>query len=127
VLRLATAGGTALLTGDVEARGERAMIAALGPRLRADVLLVPHHGSKTSSTPGFLEAVAPTQAVVSVGYRNRFRHPNPGVWARYLARGIVPRRTDREGALRVVLPEAGWPRVEALERGAHYWRDGATR
>jgi competence protein ComEC len=52
------------------------------------VLLVPHHGSKTSSTPEFLDAVKPQIAIVQAGYRNRFQHPVPEVMQRYSERGV---------------------------------------
>jgi competence protein ComEC len=78
-----------LLTGDIEAAQEAALVQRLGGALASDVLVVPHHGSKTSSTPAFLDAVAPSWAVVQAGYRNRFGHPAPAVVARYAARGIV--------------------------------------
>ena len=108
-----------LLTGDIEARGEAAMLARGAPALRADVLLVPHHGSRTSSSAAFLDAVAPCLALVSAGYRNQFGHPHHAVLARYAARGIEVRRTDHDGALRVVLPADGTRRIEV--RG-HAWK-----
>jgi competence protein ComEC len=83
-----------LLTGDIEREQEAALVAAAGEgaapqdALAAEVLIVPHHGSKTSSSEAFLDAVAPRVAVVQAGYRNRFGHPAPPVRARYDARGI---------------------------------------
>ena len=79
VLRVA-AGGTGaslLLTGDIEAAQEAALVARRGRSLPASVLLVPHHGSRTSSTRCLLEAVAPGTAVVQAAYRSRFGHPAP--------------------------------------------------
>ena len=103
VLRVADAdGASALLTGDVEAAGEARMIvhARDGPAatLRSDVLVVPHHGSHTSSTDAFLDAVNPAVAVIQVGYRSRYGHPAPIVVARYRAHGIALVRTDHCGA-----------------------------
>lgn len=123
VLRVATRGASALLTGDIEARGEGELLARDAALLRADVLLVPHHGSKTSSTPVFIDAVAPKTGLLSVGYRNRFRHPNEAVVARYGERGIALRRTDREGALHVVLPaEAATPiAITGQQAACRYW------
>jgi competence protein ComEC len=90
VLRVSNADGSrsALLTGDIEREQEAALIASTGEALHSDVLIVPHHGSKTSSTPAFLDTVKPTIAVFQAGYRNRFGHPAPLVMARYVARGI---------------------------------------
>lgn len=125
VVRVSTAGASMLLTGDAEARSESEMIARGASLLRSDVVLVPHHGSKTSSTERFLDAVAPTLAVNSLGYRNRFGHPHEAVMARYRMRRIPVRRTDFEGALRVVLPADAPPRVESIAPDPRYWSDRA--
>ncbi len=94
-------GATAvLLTGDIEARAEERLLLA-PDRLPAAVLKVPHHGSRTSSTPRFVDAVAPRLAVISVGADNRYRLPSPEVEARYRARGTCVLRTDRCGAIAV--------------------------
>jgi competence protein ComEC len=87
VLRVSTRRQAALLVGDIEAEQEASLLQR-GAALKADVLLVPHHGSKTSSSERFLDAVAPRIALVQSGYRNRFGHPAPSVVARYDARGI---------------------------------------
>ncbi len=100
VLRIVAAGPqapVALLAGDIETGQEQALLAR-GLPLKADVLLVPHHGSKTSSTGAFLDAVAPRTALVQAGYRNRFGHPAPEVLARYQARGIAVVESARCGA-----------------------------
>ena len=88
VLRISTPHQSALLTGDIEAAQESLLVAADAAALRADVLLVPHHGSKTSSSAPFLDAVSPRFALVQAGYRNRFGHPAPAVLARYATRGV---------------------------------------
>ncbi|WP_310389826.1 DNA internalization-related competence protein ComEC/Rec2 [Roseateles sp.] len=90
VLRVTSAAGrSALLTGDLEAPQEADLVQRSNAgALRSAVLLVPHHGSKTSSTDAFLVAVAPRWAFVQAGYRNRFGHPAPAVLARYQAQGI---------------------------------------
>ncbi len=87
VLRISNGKQTVLLTGDLEAAQELRLVEQ-GASLRADVLLVPHHGSKTSSTPEFLNAVQPRIALVQAGYRNRFSHPIPEIMQRYSERGI---------------------------------------
>jgi competence protein ComEC len=81
VLRVSTAQTAALLAGDIEAAQEKSLVDSAQP-LRADWLLVPHHGSATSSTQVFLEAVQPRVALVQAGYRNRFGHPRPDVLQR---------------------------------------------
>jgi competence protein ComEC len=124
VLKVSTASAAALLAGDVEARAENEMLARDASALRADVLVVPHHGSKTSSTGAFIAAVAPRYAIFSVGYRNRFNHPNPAVVARYVAMGAQLRRTDCEGALHISLPGRGQPiNIRAYAENTRYWSD----
>ena len=89
VLRIGNGQQTALLVGDIESAQEARLVSEQPTRLKADVLLVPHHGSKTSSSAEFLDAVAPQWAVVQSGYRNRFGHPAPPVMARYRERVIT--------------------------------------
>ncbi|MGH8781133.1 DNA internalization-related competence protein ComEC/Rec2 [Paraburkholderia sp.] len=91
----------ALLAADIEAPVERTLRGRDPAALRAQVLLVPHHGSHTSSTEPFLDSVGPLIAVFQVGYRNRFHHPHPGVFARYEARHIELARSDDDGAVTV--------------------------
>ena len=91
----------ALLTADIEAPTERVLLARDRGALRAQVLVVPHHGSKTSSTEPFLDSIEPLIALFQVGYRNRFHHPNAGVFERYSARHIELARSDSDGAVRV--------------------------
>jgi competence protein ComEC len=96
VLRTRAEGRTLLLTGDVEAPAERDLLAS-GEELRADVLKVPHHGSRTSTTPEFLARIAPRVGLVGVGRRNRFGHPSPEVLRRFADAGVRVFRTDRDG------------------------------
>jgi competence protein ComEC len=100
VMRVQTGDNAILLTGDLERDGEAVLLAS-GATLAAQVLKVPHHGSRQSSTDAFLRAVRPSAALVSVGHRNPFRHPHPEVLTRYHAAGIRVWRTDRNGALSV--------------------------
>ena len=88
VLRIHAQGQTVLLTADIEALQEQALVQRMGDALRADVLLVPHHGSKTSSTEGFIDTVQPRWALFQHGYRNRYGHPAAVVVDRYKQRGI---------------------------------------
>jgi competence protein ComEC len=88
VLRIGNGRATALLAGDIERLQEAALLSRTPEALRADLLLVPHHGSKTSSGEAFVDAVSPRVALVQAGYRNRFGHPAPEVMARYAQRGV---------------------------------------
>jgi competence protein ComEC len=99
VLRIGNGVRTALLAGDIE-KAQEARLVAEDAALRADWLLVPHHGSKTSSTTAFLDAVAPHTAMVQAGYRNRFGHPAPEVLARYAERDVEVITSAQCGAAR---------------------------
>ena len=89
-----------LLTGDLESPMERLLLAE-GRPLHADVLKVGHHGSKTSTSPDFLEAVSPSIAVISAGFENSFGHPHPTVVARLAERHLAILRTDQDGLVTV--------------------------
>jgi competence protein ComEC len=91
---------TLLLPGDIEQEAEERLLEQ-GADLEAQVLKVPHHGGKTSSSEPFLARVRPSIAVVSAGYRNRFRHPHQETLDRYRTNGIQLYRTDRDGAVTV--------------------------
>jgi competence protein ComEC len=101
VLRLTDGRVHFLLTGDIERAAEKALVEENAP-LAADLLKVPHHGSKTSSTEDFLAAVAPREAVASVGAANPFGHPAASVVERYEQAGVPLLRTDRDGAITAV-------------------------
>jgi len=124
VLRISAPAATVLLTGDLEAGQERALVERFGAEeLRADLLLVPHHGSNTSSSATFLRAVAARHAIVQNGYRNRFRHPADRVLARYRDAGIEIFRSDRDGAITIDYAPGSAPRI-ARSRidDRRYWR-----
>jgi competence protein ComEC len=122
VLRIQSAGAlsqTALLVGDIERPQEEALLTAQAP-IRADLLLVPHHGSKTSSSADFLASVQPRMAWVQSGYRNRYGHPAPAVMQRYQERGILVHDSPHCGAMtwRTDRPAQT---VCARSEERHYW------
>jgi competence protein ComEC len=101
VIKIIGKGGSALLTGDIESLSEFALVARDPQALKSDVLLIPHHGSLTSSTERFLDAVQPKSAFINAGYRNRFGHPREAVLARYSQRSAIVHRTDWHGAITI--------------------------
>jgi competence protein ComEC len=111
-------GHRLLLTGDLEAGQEQRLVREQPEALRSRVLLVPHHGSKTSSSSDFIDAVAPQTAVVQAGFANRFGHPAPEVERRYAERGIAFVRSDRCGAWQWTSGES--PACQR-EVGRRYW------
>ena len=128
VLRVSSPAGSALLTGDIEARTEADLIRRNAAALQANLLVVPHHGSRTSSTPAFIAVVAPEVAVFTPGYRNRFGHPRPEIVARYADAGIRTYRTDYDGALTFAF-ETGAMLGARRERDVdhRYWHDAPRR
>ena len=120
VLRISTAGGSMLLTGDIERPVEEQFVHA-GKLAATDVVLVPHHGSRSSSSPQFIAALEPRWAIVPAGYRNRFGHPAAEVLERYRAAGAELLRTDLAGAVSVQL-NANEVQVGAeRRRRGRYW------
>jgi competence protein ComEC len=129
VIRIETGGGRRiLLTGDIEAVAEQGLLRNSPGRLSAEVLVVPHHGSRTSSSSPFVEAVHPRYALFPTGYRNRYRFPRETVIDRYRDVGSLLFDTAAHGAITVRLGSAGrLPEVEAyrcVER--RYWRATAV-
>ena len=107
VLRLSHGDVDILLTGDVETTAEDMLLSTRKP-LDSEILKVPHHGSGTSSSPRFLEAVSPDVAVASLGHLNRFDFPAPEVVERYERRGVEFLRTDTAGAVSITSDGRGY-------------------
>jgi competence protein ComEC len=124
VLEVDGTGGRLLLPGDISSRMEPAVAAAMGPA-RPTVLVVPHHGSRYSSDPAFIAALAPRVALVSAGWHNRFGHPHPLVVRRYADAGVPLLNTAVRSAIEVDMPPTGPPAVAVTWRQRHprYWRE----
>lgn len=102
VLRVRTAGGALLLTGDIEAVAERAILVRHGAEaLAAEVVVSAHHGSRSSSSVAFVEATRATEVIHAAGYRNAFGHPHALVRERWAGAGARNWRTDLQGAVEV--------------------------
>lgn len=123
VLKVSGPQGALLLTGDIERQQEAELLATSRDALKADVLLVPHHGSRTSSTADFLDAVAPAAALVQAGYRNRFGHPVAEVMDRLKARGVRVETSADCGAWQW----AGAEGVCERRRAPRYWWRGVSQ
>lgn len=124
VLKVTAFGGRVLLTGDVERRAEAAIVRRNGARLRAEVLVVPHHGSRSSSSTPFLDAVRPAIALLPVGYRNRYRFPHAQVVQRLSERGVLTFDTATHGAITLDIDGEHGIHAPRLERVASHriWR-----
>jgi competence protein ComEC len=126
VLRLSYGRHAFLLTGDIEKSAEFRLLAANAP-IRADVLKVAHHGSRTSTTEDFLEAARPAVALISAGPANPYRHPHPDVLSRLSRRHIMTLRTDLHGlstvfsdGVRLTTSYEAHPRMTGWLRAADY-------
>ena len=122
VLRVESRYGRVLLPGDIAAKAERELLWRAGEQLRSGILVVPHHGSKSSSTEAFLDTVQPDVALLPVGYRNRYGHPHPAVAARYRERGIALEDSATAGAITVELGNQGLPLRRYRETQRRYWQ-----
>jgi len=123
VLRIGLGNQAVLLTGDIQRVAEAALLRR-PEAIRAQVLKVPHHGSRSSSGDAFVTAVRPEAALISVGYLNRFHHPHAEVVERYQKSGARLLRTDLDGAISVELTSDGmraWPRHSSLRLAHHSW------
>ena len=126
VLKVQGTGGSLLLTGDIESVAESDLVREQPEVLRADVVLLPHHGSDSSSTPTFVAAAGSSISLVSAGFSNRWGLPSPEVVERWSRQGAEVISTADMGAIRVVFPESGRPFVshrERLDRRRYWQRD----
>jgi competence protein ComEC len=122
VLKVSASGHSLLLTGDIEALQERQLVREQSAdSLRATVMLMPHHGSQSSSSELFLDVVKPQAAIAQAGYLNRFQHPRPQVLDRYHDRGAQVWRTDLQGAVRVYFSPSGWKIESQRQLEPRYW------
>lgn len=121
VLLITGASGSALLTGDIERRSEYRLTRHSREHIDVDVLQVPHHGSRSSSTEPFLKAVSPQWALLSRGADNRFGHPHPKVVARYRAHGITVLDTAIQGQIDMISRKTGWTIETFLARSKRFY------
>ncbi|KQT43741.1 MULTISPECIES: DNA internalization-related competence protein ComEC/Rec2 [unclassified Methylophilus] len=122
VLQVQSPHGSLLLTGDIEKEAERRLLASEPDQLATTVMTMPHHGSKTSSTIGFVNATKPAIAIATVGYLNRFGHPKPEVISRYQAIETTVLRSDNDGAILIDFLSGEAPVVKRWRQiEPHYW------
>lgn len=124
VLRIRTGEQQVLLGGDMEKQTEQRMLEQHPDKLKTTLLVVPHHGSKTSSGEAFVNATRPEYAIFTVGYRNRFGHPRPEIWQRYADIGAKLLRTDETGAILVNVDAQSIHLETWRQKHARYWQTG---
>ncbi len=121
VLKVSSGTGAVLLTGDIEQEAEQSLINNYEKHLDADILLVPHHGSKTSSTKHFISAVSPKYAFISAGYRNRFGFPKKDIINRYDAHGVKTFVSNETGELTAKFRDEGLQIDEFRTKNRRFW------
>jgi competence protein ComEC len=121
VLKISSSYGTILLTGDIEKGAEHHLVGRYPIDLKADILVVPHHGSKTSSTNHFIKTVQPAIALFSAGYRSRYGHPKKEIVQRYSRHHIMTLNTAQTGAIQFQLSDEGISGILAREKMRRYW------
>jgi len=119
VLKITTGKSAILLTGDIEAIQERNL---LNQEIKANILVAPHHGSKTSSSLAFVNAVRPDYVLFSVGYKNQFKHPRPEIIQRYQMVNSKILETQNSGMISFqITPESISEPQRYRENNRHYW------
>ena len=121
VLKVSSMGLSVLISGDIETPAEHRILDAHMGKLRATVLVAPHHGSRTSSTPDFIDAVAPDYVLCAAGYRNRFGFPKEDIIELYRARGARIMTTAHEGAIRFEKRGDGYAIVSHRQENSRFW------
>jgi competence protein ComEC len=123
VLQIQAQQGALLLTGDIEATAESWLVETYGGQLKANVLISPHHGSKTSSSPVFLRAVQPDLVLIPAGYGNQFGFPHPIVVSRYQDLNAQWLNTADSGAIDIQEKDNAWIVQSWRGMAAKYWND----
>jgi competence protein ComEC len=125
VLKVSTPAASVLLPGDIERTAELLLVTTFADSLASELLIAPHHGSKSSSSYPFLKTVKPQTIIVSAGYNNRFGHPSQAITQRYAILGIDYFISHAEGMLSVVYPPLGSEPIAPLsyrKSNPRYWR-----
>ena len=122
VLKIQSEQGTVLLPSDIEAAAESWLVETYGNKLKADVLIAPHHGSKTSSTLKFLQAVQPEYILIPAGYRNQFGHPHQEVLQRYQRINAHWKNTADSGAITLSVKDGLWVVQSLRDTDGKYWQ-----
>ncbi|MGP1722079.1 DNA internalization-related competence protein ComEC/Rec2 [Shewanella frigidimarina] len=120
VVKLFDGQSTVLLTGDIEAPREQALL-AVNADIQADILFVPHHGSRTSSTPAFIDSVNPQLAIFTAGFSNQYGFPKPDIMARYQQQGSKMLQTGHVGQISINFTTEGYKVTTYRQQIAPFW------
>jgi competence protein ComEC len=123
VLKIQSKQGSVLLVSDIEISAESWLVETYGHELKSDILLAPHHGSKTSSSLSFLQAVQPKYILISAGYKNQFGHPHAISLQRYEQMDALWWNTADKGALMLSEKENNWNIQSWRDDNGKYWNN----
>ncbi len=135
VVKVTSHAGSILLTGDIEKEAELELLNRDVTKLNSDIIIAPHHGSKTSSTSDFIAALAPSVTIFTTGYLNRFGHPKPLIVERYQTLNSLMYRSDYDGALTLDFKAGTYPNLNSepnisitswRTQNRRYWQDSYT-
>ena len=121
VLKISNEKYSILLTGDIEKKSEHHLVQSNKEELKSTIMLAPHHGSKTSSTQAFLNAVSPSLIVVSSGFNNRFKHPTKAIIKRYQSNDIKVLKTPCSGQIDILLSDSDAIKVKEYRKESAYY------
>lgn len=126
VLKISTVYGSVLIPADIGRKSEQVILEQVREKLPSTVLIAPHHGSDTSSSPAFIRHIDPSFTVFTVGYRNRFGHPREVVVERYLELNAALLRSDRDGAVLMRFDKQGLSVASWRQMRQRYWQQKKT-
>ncbi len=121
VLKVSSQYGSVLLTGDIEKQAEASLVQNMREKIKADIILVPHHGSKTSSGDDFIRSVAAEVGFISAGYRNRFGFPKQDIMSRYESHGVKTFVSYKSGELSAKFAETGLIIEQYRSKTRRFW------
>jgi len=121
VIKVSSSNGSILLTGDIEEPVEYRLIKNLAEEIVSDLMIVPHHGSKTSSSMGFIDRVNPKIVLNSSGYANQFNHPHPTIKQRYLDKNIEFLDTQNKGMIEAFFSDQKFDIIQYQDDSPHFW------
>jgi competence protein ComEC len=121
VLKIQSKQGNMLLTGDIEAEADNWLVTYYGDKLKANILVAPHHGNQTSSSAGFLATVRPDYILIPAVYKNQFGHPHEDVLQRYKNANTKWFNTAETGAIMIVPKDNAWHIETFRENESRYW------
>ncbi|MCF6288576.1 MAG: DNA internalization-related competence protein ComEC/Rec2 [Proteobacteria bacterium] len=122
VIKISSNNGSILLTGDIHEPIEYRLLQNFSEQITSDVLIIPHHGSKTSSSKDFITQVNPKTAINSSGFANQFNHPHPHIKQAYLTNGSEFLDTQDQGMIELLFQNSNISILSYQQSNKHFWQ-----